>query len=209
MPARRATTVAATAVSSRAAAARRWHDLVAHWPILEREWVRVAESVGWRPPPDVLVAMLRRARRSALELVPVLHFGGPLAAWLVDQLPELAAGRPAGREDSTADAELAVPTELRAGFDLAPDDFAAVIATGMLDGVFRWAHRQVLVNTVAAMPANGLPALLAALDEGRAAQERRVAQGGQPAVPLGLWESLIELADVRRSMLIELEAPRA
>ena len=193
-----------------AAAARRWHGIVAHWPLLEPEFLAVATDAGWRPSPDVLVAMLGRARRSPFRRRAVLAFGGAVAHWLVDHLAELGAagsGRPT-RRDAAEDeptAELAVPAELRAAFELPPGELAAVIVAGLHEGVFRWAHRSVLLNAVAAMPAAALPAVIAALTDGRTEQERRTAAGHDPAVPLGLWESLLELATVRQAMLEELE----
>ena len=43
---------------------RAGRSIVAEWPVLEAEWLAVAAASGWRPAPDVLVAMLRRHRRS-------------------------------------------------------------------------------------------------------------------------------------------------
>jgi hypothetical protein len=188
------------------AATRRWYAIVANWPILEGQWLDAANAAGWRPSPDVLVAMLRRASRTPIRRGAVMSFGGELAAWLVDQLPELTAN---GSRTATTDSHDSrpVPGELRAAFALPADEFASIIVSGLLDGAFRWAHRGVLLNTVAAMPVDHLPALIDALGAGRREQESRSARGQAPAVPLGLWEALLELADVRRTMLDELADP--
>lgn len=191
-----------------AAAARRWFAVTAEWLVLEPEWLRVATAAGWRPPPDVLVAQLRRVR-SASDRRAVLDFGGPVAAWLVDQLPELFPPPGRARAGEVPDEELVVPVELGAAFDRPPAELAALVAGGLSSGTYRWAHREVLVNTVAAAPPGALPALRAALEEGRAEQERLAREGGEPPAPLGLWASLIELADVRHEMLLELEPPDA
>ncbi len=190
------------------AAARRWHGIAAYWPVLEPEWVAAATAVGWRPSADVLVAMLERSRRSPDRFAAVIEFGGPLARWLIDYLPDHLPV-PSGRARSgEATATLAVPAELQAGFELTPAEFAAVVVTGITDGMFRWAHRTVLLNAIAAMPAAFLDDMISALAAGRAAHEERARAGEAPLsgapTPLGLWESLIELATVRRDMLAEL-----
>ena len=46
----------------RPAAARRWRQVVAAWPVLEDEWLATVDQRGWRLPPDVLVGLLRRHR---------------------------------------------------------------------------------------------------------------------------------------------------
>ena len=194
-------------------ASRRWHGIVSNWPILEPEWLSAATAAGWRPSPDVLVAMLRRVRRMPARRGAVMAFAGELAAWLVDQLPELianGAGTTKAAEAHDADDGQArpVPAELRAAFALPADEFSSIVVVGLLEGVFRWAHRGVLLNAVAAAPVGHLPALVDALIAGRREQETRSERGHAPSVPLGLWESLLELADVRRTMLDEL-APGA
>lgn len=189
------------------AAARRWHSVASYFPILEPEWIATASAAGWRPTPDVLVSMLQRARRSSERFAAALEFGGDLAAWLVDQLPD-ELSRPSGRAGSDV-AELVVPPELRAAFDLPAEEFAAVVVTGIAEGVFRWAHRGVLLNTVAAMPPSFLDDLVTALTAGREAHDEAARSGHQApgAAPVGLWESVLELAAVRRDMLRELAPP--
>ena len=71
------------------AAVERWQMIVSSWPVLEAEWLGRAASGGWRPAPDVLVALLRRHRRTPVLARAVLAWGGPAAAWLVDHIPDL------------------------------------------------------------------------------------------------------------------------
>jgi hypothetical protein len=192
------------------AAARRWHGLVAHWPVLEPEWIAAATASGWRPAPDVLVAMLRRARRSPGRHRAVMAFGGASARWLLDHLPELGpadGGGGAERAEPPEHLHSMVPVELKGALELG-SELPPVLVTALLDGTFRWSHRAVLLNTVAAVPPPTLPALVEALSRGRAVQEERSASGLDPDVPLGLWHSLIELATVRLEMLRELGGRR-
>jgi hypothetical protein len=93
-----------------------------------------------------------------------------------------------------------VPAELRAGFALAPPDFVALVVDGLRSGTFRWAHRAVLLNTIAEMPDSFLAPTIAAL---------QAARSEAPDAPAGLWESLLELATVRLALLAELEPPDA
>ena len=58
------------------AAVERWQLIVSNWPVLEAEWLAVAAARGWRPAPDVLVALLRRHRRSQVLADAVLAWGG-------------------------------------------------------------------------------------------------------------------------------------
>ena len=69
------------------------------------------------------------------------------------------------------------------------------LVRGLDDGTFRWAHRTVVLNAIARMPADGLAAAIEAL-----ARRRPDGEGGQVA----MWEALGELAAARRAMLDEL-----
>jgi len=200
-----------------AVAADRWRDVITNWPILEAEWLRVATAAGWRPSADVLVALLRRHRHADALSAPVAELAGPLAAWLVDHLPELARGpaRPArpGRAARAArpgdERVLPVPADLQPLLDGPPEALAEALVTGLDNGTFRWAHRGVLLNLVATAPPGALAAMISALVDARATAERdgrvRSPATGEMRAPLALWESLIELAAVRRHMLDELE----
>ena len=176
------------------AAARRWSAVVALWPVLEPEWLATAVAHGWRPSPDVLVAMLRRHRRSAAASAHVIAFGGPVAPWVIEHQPELHP-TPSKPSATTEPRVLPIPAELEPLLPGPPDAIAAAIAGGLAAGRYTWSHRAVLLNTVARAPRGALDTLIAALDAGR----------DRVAGTRSLWESLLELAVVRRDMLNELE----
>jgi len=184
------------------AAAHRWADIAAHWPVLEPEWLVVAARCGWRPSPDVLVALLGRHRRSPVAAAGVMAFGDPLATWLIEHRPELAPARPSRPADQPTDIRaLPVPSEI----DVLLDGTAALLADGFVvglsDGTFKWSHRAVLLNAVARVPRRSLDVVVAALGSARDDLEA----GAHSGAPLSLWESLIELGTVRRVMLDELD----
>ena len=187
-------------------AARRWHSLVANWPILEPEWLAAASFHGWRPPPDVLVAMLRRHGRSPHVAANVVVFGGPVAPWLIDHQPDLAPFT--ARQEAPPPRVLPVPAELEPLLGGSPDDIATAVVSGLAAGHYKWSHRAVLLNTVARVARTTLPSLIAALEAGRERVEAHGHLSREPGSPLSLWETLIELAAVRRDMLDELEPHR-
>ncbi len=187
-------------------AARRWHTIAANWPVLEPEWLAAASAHGWRPSPDVLVAMLRRHRRSPHVAAAVVAFGGPLAPWLIEHQSDLAPFT--ARQEAPEPRMLPVPAELEPLLGAAPDRIATAVVSGLAAGHFKWSHRAVLLNTVARVARASLPTLIAALEEGRDRVESHGHLSREPGSPLSLWESLIELAAVRRDMLDELETPR-
>lgn len=216
------------------AAAQRWTEIVAHWPVLEPEWLAVASARGWRPSPDVLVALIRRHRRSPFVAAAVVAFGGSVASWLVEHLPDLApydTGRPASALAETR--TLPVPADLNRLLDGPADVLADAVVTGLTNGTFKWSHRAVLLNAIARLPRRSLDVVIAALELGREAIEcggpgsgatgaplsrgpkslrpksDRPKSGATGGAPLSLWESLIELATVRRSMLDELDRRKA
>ncbi len=189
-------------------AARRWHHIVVQWPVLEPEWLAAAGAAGWKPSPDVLVAMLRRHRRSPSVAALVTAFGGPVAPWLVEHLPDL---QPFESRLGTAAPEarvLTVPAELERILDEPGTALADALVSGLNAGEFKWAHRTVLLNTMARIPHRSLEAVVIALASGRAAIQDGSGTAGARAAPLALWESLLELAEVRRAMLDELEPSR-
>jgi hypothetical protein len=74
-----------------------WRRIVREWPLLEPEWLELADGHGWRRPPDVAAVVERRPAlpRAPLpipaSLAPLLDATGTdLADALI---PELAAGR--------------------------------------------------------------------------------------------------------------------
>ena len=188
-------------------AARRWHAIVANWPVLEPEWLAAASAHGWRPSPDVLVAMLVRHRRSPHVAAGVVAFGGAIAPWLIDHQPDLAPFT--ARKEPPAEARvLPVPAELEPLLGRPADQITSAVMSGLAAGHYKWSHRAVLLNTVARVARASLPTLIAGLESGRDRVESRGHESREPGSPLSLWESLIELATVRRDMLDELEPPR-
>jgi hypothetical protein len=182
-------------------AARRWYAIVAHWPVLEPEWLAAATGHGWRPSPDVLVAMLRRHRRSAAS-APVMAFGGPVASWLIEHEPGLRPFRwPA---DQTPARLPPVPAELEPLLDEHASSFAAAIAERLASGHYKWSHRAVLLNAVSRVRRGALGEFIAVLETAREALEQHRDPESQPP-SWSLWESLLELAVVRHDMLAELE----
>jgi hypothetical protein len=182
-------------------AAVRWHRIVTDWPVLEAEWLAVAAAAGWRPAPDILVAMLRRHRRSPLLAGAVLAWGGARAAWLVDHVPDLA---PSDSQPPPPRGELRplpVPAELELLLHGAGDELAATLVAGLASGAYRWSHRAVLLNVVARVDPLALPTVIAALRAGR----DHVAEADDDAAPLSMWEAMIELAEARGEMLAELK----
>jgi hypothetical protein len=184
------------------AAARRWRTIVTEWAVLEDEWLLTLTRRGWRPPPDVLVALLRRHRGDAARFARVAAAGGPLVGWLVDHDPDL--GRPPGARvpsAETADAlgvdglpGLAVPPELVRLLEAGPRPVVAAVVTGFAERTYAIAHANVLMNFIARCRTDVLVPLAAGL------------RGLDPALPTGgLAHSLADLAECRRAMLDELE----
>lgn len=182
------------------AAARRWRHIVSDWPLLEAEWLAVAAAGGWRPAPDVLVALLRRHQRSPVVAGAVIRWGQPLAGWLIEHLPELAPWDRRRAASPASPAPLPVPADLEPLLPGPPDRLVDMLVDGLLGGRFRWSHRAVLLNVVVRMPATSLTPTIDALASGREQLDAR-----DEAAPLGIWEALIELAGVRRHLLAELE----
>jgi hypothetical protein len=188
------------------AAAARGQAIGTNWPVLEPEWLAVAAASGWRPAPDVLVAQLRRHHRSPLLAGAVIAWGGPLAAWLIEHVADLApGGDPSPRPGPGDLRSLPVPAEVEPLLHGDADALATALSAGLSAGAYRWSHRAVLLNVVARMDAASLPTVAAALRAGRnALYEASSSGGGDDAAPLALWEAMIELADARAEMLTEL-----
>ncbi len=141
-----------------AAAARRWRESIPAWPVLEDEWLAVAERRGWRLPPDVLVGLLRRHRTDALRRARVLRMGGAAAAWLLELQPQLRSTSkrrpPPGIDDPLP--ALAVPPDLVDLLDAAPDVVVPAVLGGLRAGRYDLTHRAVLVNLVARVRTDAL-----------------------------------------------------
>ncbi len=174
----------------RPAAVATWRRIVAEWPVLEDEWVLTVLERGLRVPPDALVELLARHRNDAIRRARVALAGGPMAAWLVDHVPELAAatGRAAPADAVTSLPDLPVPPELAELLTADAHTFARRLAPGFGAGAYGAPHRAVLVNLLARCR----PAVL--LD----------AADALDATHVGLALALADLARLRHRMLVEL-----
>lgn len=193
------------------AAAELWRRLAVSFPLLEPEWLHLAAANGWRPPPDVLVDLLRRATTQPDRHAAVMRFGGPLAGWLVEQLPELAARGSASAKPTAggAAAASAVPPELAACYARDADAFATELLGGVLAGRYTWPQRRTLHHALAELPSGWLDHVLDALAGARRGALAGEGAGGDGAVALlPLWDDLIEFAGVRRAVHAELEIVR-
>ncbi len=178
------------------AATRTWRQIVTDWPVLEDEWLLAVVHAGRRLAPELIGPLLTRHRTDPTRRARVSVAAGPLAAWLVEHEPRLAAsGRRA--PDPEAIGELPdLPTlqELAAVLQAPPQQSARVIAAGLDSGAFGVSHRAVLTNFAARVRPDALDAIAAALD--------RV---NPSLIAIGLAFSLADLARLRRRMLDELE----
>ena len=165
--------------------------------MLEDEWLAVVDRRDLRLPPDVLVDLLRRHRRDEARAATVLRVGGPLAAWLLRQRPDLALPvRRRASQTARLDADglppLAVAPGVLALLTAPLEQITEAVVAGVLDGTFGLAHRAVLVNFVARMRPDACAPLAVAL---RAADS---------AGSFALVHTLADLADHRQLMLEEL-----
>ncbi len=186
------------------AAAQRWGHLVRSWPVLEDEWTVTLIARGWRVAPELVAPLLRRHRRDALRRARVLVAAGPVAEWLVEHVPDLAgtappASIPPGALESLGELpELPIPPDLAALGALPGAECGRRLAAAIEAGSFGPAHRAVLVNLVARVPATSLAEVAAAL-----AAVDPVSPGH------GLASVLADLATTRQRMLDELARPEA
>jgi hypothetical protein len=179
------------------AATERWRHVTTSWAVLEDEWLLTVIRNGWRIVPELAPDVLRRHRADPLRRAWAELGFGPLAEWIVAHVPELAA-RPGGARPS-AEAmaelpELPIPLDLEPLLHAPAGDAAWVIAAGVEAGRFGSAHRAVLVNLIARMPADTVPVVAEVLD------------AVDPAAPgAGLASVLADLARTRARMLDELQ----
>jgi hypothetical protein len=68
-----------------AAAADRWHHVVASWPVLEDEWMLTLIGRGGRVDPKVVPAMLRRHRRDPVRWTRAVVAAGPMVDTLTER----------------------------------------------------------------------------------------------------------------------------
>ncbi len=133
------------------AAVATWRTIVADWKVLEDEWILTVVEQGWRLPPDALVELLDRHRGDAVRRARVAIAGGPVVAWLVEHVPELAAttGRTAAAEAVASLPELPVPPELAELLTCDAHTFVHRLLPGFEGREYGPAHRAVLVNLIA------------------------------------------------------------
>jgi len=178
------------------AAADRWHHITVSWPVLEDEWMLTLISNGWRMPPELVALVLRRHRRDLVRRTRAEVACGPLAPWLVNQLPELAA--PTNKVSPSPESigelpELPIPPDLAALLTAPGDESGRMLRAGIESGQLGPAHRAVLVNLLARVRPDALLDLAKALDS-----------VDQISPGYGLAVALADLAKTRHQMLDEL-----
>ena len=163
---------------------------LADWPVLEDEWVLTVIRRGMRVPPDALVELLQRHRGDAVRRARTVIAGGPLAQWLVDHLPSLAATtRATAAAEAIAELpELPVAPNLEHLIEADAHTFVRRIAEGFEVAEFGSPHRAVLVNLFARCRPEVLANAASTL--GRST--------------IGLALALADLAALRHRMLAEL-----
>ena len=178
------------------AATDRWHHITVSWPVLEDEWMLTLISNGWRLAPELVPSVFRRHRRDSVRRARAEVACGPLAPWLSDQLPELAA--PANQVAASPESigelpELPIPPDL-AGLLGAPGrESGPTLASGIESGNFGPPHRAVLVNLIARIRPDALPDVVKALEA-----------ADQASPGYGLAIVLADLGRTRHQMLDEL-----
>lgn len=177
----------------------RWHHIVASWPVLEDEWMLTLVALGWRVAPELVPLMLRRHRSDARRRAVAMVAAGPLAPWLIEQLPELLSPASRTPSDVFSDAlgelpELPISPDLETLLSASGAESGGVIAVGLERGAFGAPHRGVLVNLLARLQPDSLGDLADVLD------------AVDPAsAGYGLATVLSDLATTRHRMLAELE----
>jgi hypothetical protein len=128
------------------AAADLLRRVIADWPALEAEWLALAAAGGWRLSPDLVPLLLARHRARPETRPAVEHLAGPVAAWLADLVPGLAA---APRRSSAAGTVVELPGELEQVVDADASAVVAVVADGLRRQRYTSPSRSVLVHLVA------------------------------------------------------------
>lgn len=178
----------------RPAAAERWHHIVASWPVLEDEWLLTLVAAGWRAAPELAPVMLRRHRSDARRWTLATAAIGPLAPWLVEQLPELVSSASGAHPEFPGELPaLPISPELAPLLTATGAEAGGVLAVGLEGGAFGSPHRGVLANVVARIGPDALGDLAEALDA-----------VDPSSVGYGLATVLADLATTRRRMLAEL-----
>lgn len=176
------------------AVGERWYHLTSAWPVLEDEWMLTVIVTGRRLPAEVVPDVLVRHRADPVRWARAAAAAGPLAAWLVEQIPDLAGRASDIDPDALAQLpELPIPTDLAVLLVASGSVVGRTIAAGIAGGDLVHAHRAVLVNVIARMRPDGLSDVVRALE----AIDPAIAGGA-------LAGALADLARTRRQMLDEL-----
>lgn len=135
----------------RPASVATWRTIVREWPVLEDEWLLTVIEQGCVLPPDALVELLLRHRADAVRRARVMLAGGPVARWLVEQVPSLGAPSPRSVPVGAVTnlPELPVPPELHDLLGADAHTFASRLRADFAAGRFGQPHRAVLVNLIA------------------------------------------------------------
>jgi len=178
------------------AAVDRWHHITVSWPVLEDEWMLTLISNGWRLPPELVAPVLRRHRRDPVRRTRAEVACGPMAPWLADQLPELAA--PANQVAPSPESigelpELPIPPDMAELLTASGEESGQTLRSGIESGQLGPSHRAVLVNLLARARPDALPALAQTLET-----------VDQTSPGHGLAIVLADLARTRHQMLDEL-----
>lgn len=179
------------------AAADRWRHVVASWPVLEDEWMLTLIENGWRIPPELVPDVLTRHRRDEIRRERVELAAGPLAGWLADLVPELAArpSRPSGSGRSKVDGlpVLPIPPDLVPLLTASGRESGPLLVHSIRTGSLVHSHRAVLVNLLARVRPDALDGLASSLES---------VDGATMGFPLA--SVLADLARTRQLMLDEL-----
>ena len=178
-----------------------WRRLVGDWAVLEDEWVLAVIRNGRRLAPELVPPVLARYRSDATRHARALAAAGPLGEWMIEWSPRLActAKRPPAVQASRAELiaevpELPIVPELLPLLSAPATQVARTLSSGLSSAQLGRPHKAVLVNLLARIQPESLPAVAQALD--------RV----DPSSPsIGLAFALADLAHLRHHMLTELE----
>lgn len=178
-----------------------WRRLRDVWPVLEDEWIVTLLANGWRLPADATVALLVASRRDACRRQRVHAAAGPVAHWLLEHVPGLAAAKGSTSsmihpEELLVLPELPISPEVAALLPLDAHSFVERLLPGFEEGRVGAAHRPVLVNLLARCRPDVLTPTAAAL------------AGVDPSsASAGIAAALTDLVRTRAQMLDELSPP--
>jgi len=173
-----------------------WRRVVADWPVLEDEWVLAVLRNGRRLAPDLVPPLLGRHRTDATRHARALLAAGPLGQWMIDWSPRLActAKQPPVVELLSNVPELPIVPELLPLLTAPAAQVARTLAAGLSSAQLGSAHKAVLVNLIARIPAASVQPVAQALDR---------VDSSSPSI--GVAFALADLAHLRHHMLTELE----